>query len=243
MSARASTSNPVVLSYHAQRRAVGILALSLPLLLAGGRVALALLGPGHVLPQPLLEHSISDYYYTSMGNVLVGILCAIAVFLISSRGYSLADEVTGYVAGVGSLGVALVPSLNPRGGPYTRMQVEAGHLHSAFAGMMFLALAYFCLVLFRKTSPQRKVTRRKLHRNRIYLACGLVILACDAGMAALAFPALALLFWNDRALLICETLALMAFGIAWLTKGNGILRDRPRNNARANGEDYSSPAS
>ncbi|HEU5352713.1 MAG TPA: hypothetical protein VFU55_14060 [Terracidiphilus sp.] len=236
MSSRVSTINPVVLSYHEQRRAVGILALSLPFLLAGGRVVLALLGPGHRLPKPILEHSISDYYYSSMGNVLVGSLCAIAVFLICSRGYDPADEVAGYVAGVGSLGVALVPSLNPGGGPYTRMQIETGHLHSAFAGLMFLALAYFCLVLFRRTSPLRKVTRRKLHRNRIYLACGLVILACDAGMAALAFPAVALRFWNDRALLLCETLALMAFGIAWLTKGNGILKDQPKRDAPANGE-------
>lgn len=162
-----------------------------------------------------------------MGNVLVGSLCAIAAFLVSSRGYDLADEVTGYVAGISSFGVALIPSLNPRGGPYTQLQLQTALVHSAFAGVMFLALAYFCMVLFRKTSPGRRITRRKLHRNRIYFACGVVILLCDAGMAILAIPAVAQRFWHDRPLLMFETLALIAFGIAWLTKGNGILRDQP----------------
>ena len=30
-------------------------------------------------------------------------------------------------------------------------------------------------------------------------------------------------------LLTCESLALIAFGVAWLTKGNGLFRDRPHN--------------
>ena len=33
-------------------------------------------------------------------------------------------------------------------------------------------------------------------------------------------------------LLTCESLALIAFGVAWLTKGNGILRDRPHNHVQ-----------
>jgi hypothetical protein len=34
-----------------------------------------------------------------------------------------------------------------------------------------------------------------------------------------------LLFW-------CESVALAAFGVAWLTKGEGILRDKPHHHLR-----------
>lgn len=35
-----------------------------------------------------LQPSISDFYFTPMGDVLVGTLCAIGVFLLCYRGYA-----------------------------------------------------------------------------------------------------------------------------------------------------------
>ena len=222
----AQTRNPAVLSYYAMRRAVGYIALSLPFTLALGSVFLALLGPGHGLPRPLLQRSISDYYYTPMRNYYVGSLCAIAAFLICSRGYDLRDEISGYLAGAAAFGVALFPSVNPHGG-FTTMQVDIGFVHTAFAALMFLVLGYICIFLFRRSSPERPLTRRKRHRNRLYGTCGLVIVVCMCAMVALtvhaslhSLPPSGLLFW-------WESLALAAFGIAWLTKGEGILKDKP----------------
>lgn len=218
--------NPAVLSYYAMRRAVGYIALSLPLTLALGAMVLALLGPGHDLPHPLLQRSISDYYYTPMRDYYVGSLCAIAAFLVCSRGYDFLDELTGYLAGAFAFGVALFPSVAPYGG-YTALQVDIGFVHTGFAALMFFVLAYMCIFLFRKSSPEKRLTRRKLHRNRLYRFCGLVILACMAAMIGLtidsslrAIPPSGLLFW-------WESLALAAFGIAWLTKGEGLLKDKP----------------
>jgi hypothetical protein len=232
MSARTATRNPVVLSYYAMRRTVGLIALSLPFALAGGSILLALIGPEHALPQPIIERSISDYYYTPMGNYLIGSLCVMAAFLICSRGYDLNDEITGYLAGTFTLGVAFFPSVDPRSSHYSSFQVDVGFIHSGFAALMFLVLAYFCLFLFRRSSPGRPLTRRKRHRNRIYHACGIIIVICILVMIYLTVRQVARLPYPTHALFWCESLALAAFGIAWLTKGEGLLKDKPQNHIR-----------
>lgn len=232
MSSQSTSKNPAVLSYYAMRRAVGITALSLPVVLALGSIVLALLGPEHALPHPLLERSISDYYYTPMRDYYVGSLWAIAAFLAYSRGYDLSDEIIGYLAGFFTIGVALFPPVNPQHYVYTALQVDIGFVHTTFAALQFLSFAYFCIFLFRKSSPEKPFTRRKRHRNRVYGACGLIIVVCVVAMVSLTIDAIErshrpsfLLFW-------CETLALAAFGVAWLTKGEGILKDKPQNHAR-----------
>ena len=68
---RVRRENPAVLSHHAMRRMVGMIALLLPFVLAGGNILLSLLGPRHALPNPLLQRSISDYRYTAMRDVEV----------------------------------------------------------------------------------------------------------------------------------------------------------------------------
>jgi hypothetical protein len=229
MSPRVATKNPAALSYYMMRRAVGIIALSLPLVLACGSIALSLIGPRHELPHPLLQRSISDYYYTPMGDYLVGNLFAIAAFLVCTRGYDLSDEVTGYVSGICAFGVALVPSPNPYAAYHSKLQVDLGFVHTGFAALMFLALAYFCLVLFRRTSPEKRVTRRKRHRNRVYRVCGVVMIVCITVIICLPFDGAARLLAPIHPLFGCETLSLAAFGVAWLTKGEGILKDKVQN--------------
>ena len=229
MSPRTTSQNPAVLSYYAMRRAVGLIAVTLPVALASGSVLVSLFGPLHVLPHPLIQRSISDYYYTPMHDYYVGSLCAIAAFLACSRGYDLHDEIIGYTAGAFAFGVALFPSFDPRRSRYTPTEMNIGFIHTAFAALMFLVLAYFCIFLFRRSSPEKPFTRRKRYRNRIYGICGLIIAACMFLMVTLTISRVLegrhpshLLFW-------CESLALAAFGVAWLTKGEGILRDKPRN--------------
>jgi len=229
MATRLISRNPAVLSYYTMRRAVGWIALSLPVGLALGSILSSLLGPRHAISHPVLQRSISDYYYTPMRDYLVGNLFAIAAFLACSRGYDRKDEIAGYLAGAFTFGVALCPSVNPRSATYTEIDVNLGFIHTGFAALMFLSIGYFCLFLFRKSSPERTLTRRKQHRNRVYGICGLAVIVCMLAMVGLTVGALIrrhhaspLLFWF-------ESLALAAFGVAWLTKGEGILKDRPRN--------------
>ncbi len=230
---RSASTNPAFLSYYTMRRMVGLIAIVLPLALAAGYLLAGLIGPGHHLPHPLLQRSISDYYYTSMRDYYVGSLCAIAGFLAGSRGYDLHDEVTGYVAGGCALGVALCPTFNPRGSYYTEQDLVFGFVHTAFAALMFLVLAYICIFRFRKSAPGKPVTQRKRHRNRIYATCGFILVACMTVVVGLTLRSIIerrhpspFLFW-------CESLALCAFGVAWLTKGEGLMRDQPHHHNHA----------
>jgi hypothetical protein len=222
MSARTASNSPAVLSYHAMSRALGLVALSLPFVLAIGSIVLSL-GSQHALPRPLIAPSISDYYFSPMRNVYVGSLCAISVFFVCMRGYDLADEIAGYIAGVFSFGVAIFPPVDARKTGCTAFEAKIGFIHLGCAALMFVVLAYLCLLRFRKSD--RELTPRKRHRNRLYAACGITIVACMVEMVWLTLSR----FLNGRQrshwMFWLEALALVAFGIAWLTKGGGILKD------------------
>lgn len=224
--------NPAILSYHTMRRLIGVIALSLPFVLTLGNMAVSLLGPAHALPHPLFQRAVSEYYYTPMGSVYVGSLWVIAMFLICSRGYDRQDELMGYLAGAFTLGVSLFPSEDPRVAQYSLLQIQIGYVHTLFAALMFLAVAYFCFFQFRRSAQDRHITRRKQLRNQIYAICGGILIACMCMMVTLTLDGIGTWRGPVHPLLVCESLALMAFGAAWLIKGEGILRDRPHERAR-----------
>jgi hypothetical protein len=207
-----SSPDPVVLSYTALRRAVGIVAFVLPFAVTIP-VAIA---THHV------EDSISASYYTFMRNFFVGSLCAISMFMLCCRGYDRKDVIASEFSALCALGVAFFPCQNN----------QTAGIHYASAALLFSTLAYFCLYLFRLSSGNP--TPRKLQRNRVYAVCGVGILLSMAAMALIAFlehfgalshpPAHSTLFF--------ETTSLISFGIAWLVKGETLLQDRPGEKAR-----------
>lgn len=208
------TAHPLVLSYVGLRRSVGVIGIMLPIVLAVGKILLD--GPG-------LLDSLSAYYYSPMRDVWVGSLCAAGVFLLSYR-YGWQDDIAGDLAGISAIGMALFPTAptvvtDPR-------QILIGRVHAVFAASFLLILAYFALVLFRKTGRHQLPTRQKLRRNRVYLACGLTILICLALlglMQVLPVPAslrqLHPAFW-------LQTLAIWSFGLSWFVKGETLLKDK-----------------
>jgi hypothetical protein len=204
----------LVISYLDLRKAIGIIGTALPFVLAFGNILVE--GPG-------IQDSISSYYHTGMRDVFVGSLCAIAVFLMSYRGYERKDDIAGDLTCVFALGVALFPT-TPDVNITPRDNI-IGALHLLFAAGFFLTLAFFSLVLFRKTDPTRAPTRGKLKRNAVYTLCGYTILVCLAFIVVVAFlssdsPVKRLdpVFWFEAA-------AIVAFGVSWLTKGEAILKD------------------
>jgi len=208
--------DPLVLSYLALRKAVGTIGFALPFVLAFGNMIL--------LKRLVIESSISSYYYTGMGNVFVGSLCAIGVFLMSTRGYDRKDEIAGRLACAFAIGVALFPT-TPYSDPTSKEKL-IGSLHWSFAALLFLTLAYFCLALFTKTAPDRIPTRRKLQRNAVYRICGRTILASILLIGVLALPPVELLVQRFTPNFWLESIAVVAFGVAWLTKGETILKDQ-----------------
>jgi hypothetical protein len=205
--------NSMVVSYLVLRRAVGVLGIALPFVVAIGK---------RILDGPGIQSTISAYYYTSSRNLFVGTLCAIASFLLSYRGYDRKDSILSNCAGALAIGIALFPTTPEIGATPTEKIV--GCLHIFFAAGYFLLLAYFSLVLFTKTDGNP--TRRKMQRNSVYRVCGYTILVCLALIVAVSrLPDGAVITeWKPRFWL--ESMAVVAFGVSWLTKGEAILPDQ-----------------
>ena len=213
----AKDSRSLVLSYLTLRKAVGVLGISLPFVLSLGAL---------MIFRVRAPESISAFYYTGMGDVFVGTLCAIGVFLLAYKGHDRCDELAGAFAGVCAIGVALFPT-TPSVDP-TTLEKAIGAAHLVFAALFFLTLAYFSLCLFTKTDKERTPTRQKIWRNRVYRACGYTIVA---GIVLIAVYALlpegiekVLSAYNPVCWL--ESIAVVAFGMSWLTKGETILQDQ-----------------
>lgn len=203
----------LVISYLLLRKLIGALGVGLPFVLAIGAAVISGLE---------IQPSISDYYHTVMRDLFVGILFAIAIFMLSYKGYEPADDRAGDIACVTAIGVAVFP-VAPAGA--TPAQQVLGTLHFASATLFFLTLVYFSLVLFTKSDPSIPPTPRKLQRNRIYRICGWTILACLAAIALIKSLASTPLRQLDPVFWL-EAGAVLAFGISWLTKGEAILPDQ-----------------
>ena len=199
----------VIVSYMTLRKATGALGVSLPIVVSIGCAAFGSCNG--------LQDSISDYYGTELRDVFVGALFAIGFFLFAYRGYERKDDIAGDLACLFALGVALFPTTSEIG-------LVRG-LHLSFAALLFLVLAYFSLFLFTKSKSGVPMTREKKHRNKVYKACGVAMLACIGLIAVYSA------FLDDtslaqyRPVFWLEALALWAFGISWVTKGEMLLKD------------------
>lgn len=217
------STNPASLSYFTLRKAVGVIAILLPFALAIGYFVLTPLATG-VWPSPAVLGSISAYYYTCMGHVFSGALCAIGLFLMCTQGYDRKDEIAGYLASALALGAAFCPT-TPDRSTVTSLENALGWAHEIFAAALFLVLSYFCLFLFTRTTPGGIPTRRKRQRNMVYKVCGVIMIFSMVVMTSLHIPAVGQFFQHIDMLFTFETVCLFAFGVAWLTKGEAILKD------------------
>ncbi len=203
-----------IYSYLTLRKAVGWIGIMIPFTMM---IGMFILFDGNVV-----QKSISNYYYTGMRDVLVGAICAIALFMFFYRGYDKWDDWAGNLAGLSAIGVAWFPTAEA--GPNNSI----GLIHFISAALFFLTLAVFSLFLF--TKKALKPTPRKRTRNIIYIICGLVIVAC-----LVAIWIYFNLINNDKEkcsfVFWAETLALIAFGISWLTKGGTLYADKKETNS------------
>lgn len=230
-------SNELVTSYLRVRTAVGTLAIILPIMLWVSTAFEAV----DFVP------SISEFFYTPMREALVGTIGAIAVFLISYKGYPrdetravqswtelwLTDRRVSYAAAIGALCVAIFPTrtnieieLQPIPFAHAIMQENtAGILHVVGAGLFFLALAVFCLSNFRRGGAKTRRMILGLSEDGFYLLCGYILLACIVALGIVSYinhkgpvdlaaklEAREVIFW-------IESIGLVTFAAAWLTKG------------------------
>jgi len=93
--------------------------------------------------------------------------------------------------------------------------------------LFFLTLTYSSLFLFTKTNLETQPTKIKLQWNMIYKEYSHGVAACILLMAIYSFlpEATASQLASLRPVYWLEALAILAFGVAWFTKGEAILKD------------------
>jgi len=218
-------SRSLVISYLTLRKAIGILGMLLPVVLFTGYF---LLGQDCSFPP-----SISHFYYTDLGNLLIGVLCGVSLFLFCYKGYDQGDKIAARTAALFAFLVAMFPT---NFGSYEGMQcsrlVNGGNtvsnwIHYLSATILFSTFSFFCLVQFTKTDKRGPLSAAKRMRNDIYVMCGWIIIGCIVCIGLVSFidPVYEQLKWIKPTFAL-EAIALFAFGFSWLIKGDTFFRDK-----------------
>jgi hypothetical protein len=226
---RKEAGNELVFSYLTLRNLIGISGMLLPLVL--------LLTTKRTATDRWVEPSISDYYYSSNGDVLVVMLSILGVFLITYQGYNWKENALSTLAAVGGLGVAFSPTATQYANSLsihsilTKVPTLLGiERHFIFAAIFFISLAIISLKYFPRTdkyslrTAQGELTQ-KAKRNRVHKICGWIIVICVVLLGAY------FIFKPDAApsdvpvVFTLETIAVEAFGISWITKGQTLWPD------------------
>jgi hypothetical protein len=216
------------LSIDAHRECIGWLGLLLPVILPGA----AWLFPTKGVDTTALD-SLSSYYYTSGVGALVGILAALALFLLTYQGYpgkhQWADKCAAILGGLAAFAIALFPTSPPAGVPAPLWwSATSSTIHNWASAVMLTMFAVFSLWLFRMTDQKQDVTRDKLWRNRVYLFCGLAIVGSVLWAGYRLRSGNPQIFWP-------ETVAILSFSGSWLVKGRANRSMGRRANAVASG--------
>ncbi|MEO6177626.1 MAG: hypothetical protein ABIP27_20900 [Flavobacterium circumlabens] len=216
--------NELVLSYLTMRNLIGFSGILLPLILV--------LTTKTASGEKLIEPSISDYYYTSNGDVLVVLLSVLGVFLFTYNGYNSIEKGLTTLAALCGIGVAFSPTATTSVRSTTILVANEAvpivfgiERHFIFAGLFFIALAIISLVYFPKLKDdQQVVTPQKKKRNVIYIICGWVIIACIV-LLGVYFVFKPSFLKNVPVVFILEAVAIEAFGLSWITKGQTLWPD------------------
>jgi hypothetical protein len=204
-------NDSMIISFMTLRKSLGFLGISLvPVLILGSF---------------LLDHtrevqvSASAYYYTSMRNGLVGIVCAMSLFLLSYHGNERRDSIASKLAGFFALGIAFLPTSESN----DKSDIVST-LHYVTSGIFFAILSYMSIFLFTRSKGIK--TTEKKRRNKVYRCCGIVMALSVALIPLSSIPAVYDLVIKYKPTLLLEGLALTAFGFSWLTKGEFLFGDK-----------------
>lgn len=200
-------------TYFTLRLSMGLSALAFPVLLSLG---------GWLVADLPYQASLSDYYYTPMGDIFVGMLIAIGASLTVYAGYSWQEDWVLNLGGGLAVAVALIPparELVPC--HYCLPLVTSSFWHGLAALSFFAAIGWVCIFRARDTLeliPNEQVVRRY---QQLYGLIGTLMIV--APLTALVFSAVLdegrIVFWS-------EAFAVWVFAAYWLTKTYELNRSR-----------------
>lgn len=215
-------SHQLVVSFLGNGRAIALLGFVLP----------ACMLAWSLLTGASIRGSLSEYYFTPVRDLMVGILIALAVFLWSYRGFSdrdddlRADRRVGKIAAVAATVIALFPITPRNDDRCTLFQCIIGPrsadlVHAVGAAVFFLCLALFCLVLLPRSAVSDDGAPSRI---RLYRACGGVIVAALTIVVVWKFlpPEIIFALGRYQPIFWVETLAIWAFSVAWIVRGRAL---------------------
>ncbi len=193
-------SHPVF-DYRALRLLVGLIAFLLPFVVSIVSAAR--------LP------SISASYYTNARDAFVGMMFVVSAFLWAYNGHTPTEAWTSKVASIAAALIALFPT-----NCYVCNVDTSSVIHSVTAAVLFSILAFFCFSPFRVKI--KGAEGKKGRRNKVYLLCGWVMVACIFVMGVFKLDVLQEAGNHLRITYWGEAIALVAFGFAWIVAGKYI---------------------
>jgi hypothetical protein len=211
-------ANTLVYNYKKLRTAIGILGISLPFTTWLGAL---------IVFQTKLQGSISGYYYTGTRDVFVGTLWAIGFFFLAYKGYNKREDWLGNLACLFAVGISIFPTTPELNA--TAAATRIGYIHAGSAACFFAITAVFAFQFTKSNLPKEALPSRKRNRNRVYKVCGtilsvsLVLIVVTAVLPATVMAKLAVI----RPVFLLETIAILAFGVSWLVKGEAVMGDNP----------------
>jgi hypothetical protein len=211
----------LIISYLAMRRLIGVLGIAMPIILVIG---------GFIQDGFVIQGSISGYYYTNMRDFFIGLLCGVSLFLISYKGYERIDDIVGNMSGVFALGTMIFPTSTFSGnivkvGMFLVDDNISEYIHLTFGALFFLSLSFNSIFLFTKSDPG-VLSKEKKRRNMIYRICGTIMFFSIVCITIYTIYLRDTVIAKAYPVLILESIALVAFGISWLVKGNTLFQDK-----------------
>jgi hypothetical protein len=136
---------------------------------------------------------------------------------------SLQDRILAVIWGTAAVFIGLIP-MNPCGDPRLNLCTDPSHQTFHFVPVVVFFGINIYMALFRFTRPSRlPITPEKLQRNKVYIATGVVMIAAVLSIAYLDYV--------RQSVFVPEAVAIAAFGVAWLVKGQMILADKDSSRA------------
>jgi hypothetical protein len=227
-----SSAIPQIIDAKTLLKIVGAIAFLLPFIL--------ILFSSFLNEKEIFRPSISDYVYSDVSVAFIGCLSAVSMYFFAYVGYDtsneeklnakflgkLSDQNIATIIAIFAAFVAIFPTtpLDPN----DQDNIIAG-VHFLSASLFLLLLAYMSIARFTKSSSQREalVGTMKGKRNIVYRIAGWVMVA-SVGIMAIYFIATTQATKDQfkYIILIGETICLFAFGIAWIVKGELVMKDK-----------------
>ena len=209
---------------------IGILGMALPLIL----VLFLFIDSAHT---NTLE-SISHYYYTRANSAFIIVLSLMAVFLMIYKGKEPIDFYLSFIAGFFALMIIIFPTSNitdiccdlNKAYNVTILKDNATRIifHYISASIFLLCLTYMSLFLFTKSNKTKEFrTKQKNQRNAVYIICGVLMsIALLVILLGLTGVIPEEIYTQNHFTFWMETVAIECFGLSWLVKGEGMLKDK-----------------